>query len=164
MDPRGSARPAPIPCRYGLHQLDAAHETGELGFVEGETDRLTAGCHGVPALGIPGATLWKCVEADILAGITRVWLLEEPGAGGQTFVQLGVERLRALGFAGAVTCFSLNGMKDLNDLHWADPDHTRFLEALDQAKRGGRTILGTGQTTHESRAAEGQGPEEDPGT
>jgi hypothetical protein len=126
---------------YGVHQLDDAHETGELWAVEGETDRLTARFHRLPALGIPGATNWGCLAAEHLAGITRLWLVQEPGEGGETFVRLGAERLRAIGWPGSASAVSLDGVKDLNDLHRANPNRMAFIAALEAAKRHARPLL-----------------------
>ena len=75
---------APIP--YGRWRLDDAMEKGELWLVEGETDALAGWLHNLPVLGIPGADMVKVLAAEDLHGIDRLYVVQEPDAGGATFV------------------------------------------------------------------------------
>ena len=47
------------PQLYGLNRLAEAREAGHVVLVEGESDVQTFWHHGVPALGVPGATNWR---------------------------------------------------------------------------------------------------------
>ncbi|MCL4534974.1 MAG: hypothetical protein M1370_07415 [Bacteroidetes bacterium] len=55
-------------------------------LVEGESDAQTLWHYGIPALGAPGASTWKPEWAKYLEGL-RVYAWQEPGAGGETFIQ-----------------------------------------------------------------------------
>lgn len=59
---------------YGLCKLDEATKAGYVILVEGESDTQTLWYHGIPALGIPGATVWKPHWAQYLEGLTvYIW-------------------------------------------------------------------------------------------
>src|SRR5947209_3524044 len=47
---------------YGLWKLDEAEQAGYLVIGEGESDAWTCWFHGVPFLGIPGATMARCLD------------------------------------------------------------------------------------------------------
>src|SRR5262249_24213714 len=53
------------PCLYGLHRLPEAQKAGQLVLVEGESDCHTLWHHGIPAVGVPGASNWR-EERDAL--------------------------------------------------------------------------------------------------
>ncbi|HLJ67571.1 MAG TPA: hypothetical protein VKX16_09455, partial [Chloroflexota bacterium] len=71
------------PLLYGLDRLAAARDAGYVVLVEGESDCHTLWQHGVPALGVPGATNWR-PERDVpaLEGIGTIFLVAEPGDAG----------------------------------------------------------------------------------
>ncbi len=72
------------PCLYGLWRLDAAREAGYVVLVEGESDCHTLWHHGIPALGIPGATNWnEARDASRFDGIPIIYVVIEPDAGGE---------------------------------------------------------------------------------
>jgi putative DNA primase/helicase len=89
---------SPIP--YGRWRLDAARDVGELWLVEGESDCWTAWFTGVHALGVPGADMAKVLTREDLDGIQRLYVLQEPDAGGETFVRGIARRLRELNWGG----------------------------------------------------------------
>jgi putative DNA primase/helicase len=136
---------APIP--YGRWRLQHARQHGEGLLVEGETDSLTAWYHEVPALGLPGSSMGRLLEAEDLVGIRRLSILQEPDDGGVRFRQTCLERLRALGFTGDVWVFDVAPHKDLNALHLAEPQ--RFMACLTEAMARGEKILGPDRTPHE---------------
>jgi hypothetical protein len=70
---------------YGLWRLPDAHKAGYIILVEGESDCHTLWYHGLPALGIPGATTWQAAWADHLAGLT-VYAWQEPDQGGDSLI------------------------------------------------------------------------------
>src|SRR5262249_18588222 len=68
--PRGQALAA-----YGLWRLDRANEVGFLVMVEGESDCWTLWHHGMPALGIPGASSAKVLEAEHVCCIQEIYIV-----------------------------------------------------------------------------------------
>lgn len=63
-------------------------------LVEGESDCWVLWNAGFPALGIPGAKFAKCIKAQYIKGINRIYIFQEPGEGGDTFVRGVVRKLR----------------------------------------------------------------------
>lgn len=70
---------------YGLDQLEKAREAGYIILVEGETDCWALWLHEFPALGVPGASVVNTLKRECFDGIDRVYLVQEPDAGGETF-------------------------------------------------------------------------------
>jgi len=111
---------------YGLWRLKVAKEAGYIVVVEGESDCHTLWYHDVPALGIPGASLWRSEYADYLEGL-RVYVWQEPDKGGKQFV--------------ADVCASLSDAlviqpdkyKDVSDYHVAGEDVAAVLSLLMEA-------------------------------
>lgn len=108
---------------YGLWRLQRYRETHKaLVLVEGESDSWTLWHHGLPALGIPGASNYGVLQAEHLAGIEKVFVVQEPGGGGDVFVQGIGERLRQVEYAGEAFAVRMPGeIKDPSELHKADP-------------------------------------------
>lgn len=106
---------------YGLWLLDKAREVGYVVLVEGESDCHTLWHHGVSALGAPGATTFQPAWAQYLTGL-KVYIHQEPDAGGETFVKKVCVGLAEAKFDGTVAAFSLPDYKDPSDLHCANPD------------------------------------------
>ncbi len=121
------------PIAYGVWRLADARKSGDLILVEGETDALSIWFHSLnlAALGLPGASMAKTLEAKYLDGIKRIFIHREPDRAGGSFVSGVASRLCELEFAGAVKEFSIPGFKDPSELHIADPD--RFRERFDRA-------------------------------
>ena len=117
---------------YGLDHLEDARKAGYLVCVEGESDVWTLWKNDFPALGIPGATMAKTLEAAHLEGIESMYVLREPDKAGDVFVTSMLNRLRLLDFKGKVFEVSLNGAKDANDLHKKSPEEFKsvFRSAL----------------------------------
>jgi putative DNA primase/helicase len=117
---------------YGLWRLDRAHKEGLLFLVEGESDCWALWQHGIPALGIPGASSAKVLTAEHLSCIRRIYVVREPDKGGETFLAGVADRLKSLGFEGrAFEVRMPEGIKDPADLHAAHPE--RFKTRLEEA-------------------------------
>ena len=131
---RWTGRSGPV-TPYGLWRLEQTREAGYLVLVEGESDSWTLWFHGLPALGIPGATMAKTLEAAHLDRLTRIYLFQEPDAGGEAFLSRTAARLAELHFSGSVRTITLPGFKDPNDLHKENPGEFKavFQRALDEA-------------------------------
>jgi hypothetical protein len=85
--PRFFWRKGSNPKPYGTWRLGEAEDEGYIILCEGETDAAACWQHGLPALGIPGATSWKSEWAEYLARVPTVYAWQEPGAAGAKFVE-----------------------------------------------------------------------------
>ena len=81
-------KPGLKPQLYGLNRIDEARQAGHVVLVEGESDVHTLWHHGIPALGIPGATNWREErDAPHLDGISTIYVVIEPDRGGEAVRQ-----------------------------------------------------------------------------
>src|SRR5258708_155890 len=118
---------------YGQWRLHEAQKAGFLVAVEGESDCWALWFHGLPALGIPGAnTVQTVLHREDVESIGKNYIHHEPDEGGENFVRCHLERLGTLGFHGKVFKLRMpDGLKDLADLHAADPE--KFKSRLEAA-------------------------------
>jgi putative DNA primase/helicase len=118
---------------YGQNRLDRAAKAGFLILVEGESDCWALWYHGLPALGLPGASTARAtLFREHVEAIDTVYVHREPDGGGTAFVKAVTERLTALGFKGKVFELRMpSGIKDPADLHVADPES--FKDRLQEA-------------------------------
>jgi hypothetical protein len=73
------------PCLYGLNRIGDARAAGHAVLVEGESDVHTLWQHGIPAIGLPGATNWReDRDAGCFDGIKTIYIVIEPDRGGQS--------------------------------------------------------------------------------
>lgn len=130
------------PIAYGLHLLNKAREAGFLVLVEGETDTWTCVQHRIPALGLPGASQPDKLLPEYLANIDKLYIVDEGGKGGTSFVTGLQTRLEGIGYEGVVRIVeigkSYRGCKDPNDLNvrlWEegrlDDFHAEFTDLLE---------------------------------
>jgi KaiC/GvpD/RAD55 family RecA-like ATPase len=99
-----------------------ARQTERLCIVEGESDTLTLVVHGIAALGLPGSEQAKLIEPHHLEGVKHVFVIEEPGQGGEQFARKVPLRLDALKFQGGVHVVKLpGGAKDASALYQREP-------------------------------------------
>jgi len=71
---------------YGLEEVANARKEGFLVLVEGESDHWTLRYHGIPSLGIPGATNVRSLKVIFPEGIHTVYVWKETDAAGAGFV------------------------------------------------------------------------------
>ena len=119
------------PQPYGLQRLADAERSGYVVLVEGESDCHTLWSHGVPAVGVPGASSWREEWADHLDAVPVVYVVVEPDAGGEAVMRwLQDSRIRE-----RVRLVSLREATDVSELYLADPTAfpQRLREALDTA-------------------------------
>jgi hypothetical protein len=117
---------------YGLWKLDEAREAGYVVLVEGESDAQTLWFHGVPGVGIPGASGWKADWAHELEGIDRLYFVVEDEAGEACWRKLtATPELR-----NRLYRVELEGAKDVSELHKREPAcfGERLREALEAAE------------------------------
>jgi len=94
---------------YGSDRtITRARKRGSLTVVEGESDCWTLWSYGIPALGIPGASMTKYIEVGHIEDIPILYVVHEPGQGGTTFVEGVAKRLRELGWPGELRVVNLH--------------------------------------------------------
>jgi hypothetical protein len=112
------------PMLYGLWRLQAARARGAVLLVEGESDCHSLWFHGYPAVGLPGAALWREKrDAEHFEDIPVVYVVIEPDAGGDA-VRASLSRSVIRDRVRLVSLDELGGvgpMKDVSDLHVLDP-------------------------------------------
>jgi len=64
---------------YGLQRLESIRQAGWVLIVEGESDCWTCWYHDIPALGVPGKSIWRKEWSDYLSGL-EVYVWQEPDA------------------------------------------------------------------------------------
>ena len=107
---------------YGLWRLKEFKAQGsEIVLVEGESDTHTLWYHGIPALGIPGASTFKPEWAQFLKGFT-VYLCQDADEAGEVCLDNVCKGLHAGRWDGELHAFKLTGHKDPSDMHCADPE------------------------------------------
>ena len=103
---------------YGLDRLGDAREAGRLVIVEGESDTATLWHHGIPAIGLPGATTWnEDRDAPLLEGSAPIY--RDRTRQGR---RCGPKWLSRSSIRPRARLVRLNGVKDASALHLADPD------------------------------------------
>lgn len=128
---------------YGLWRLGAVKDAGYVILVEGESDAQTLWFHGIPALGIPGASTWKSDWAGYVEDI-QVFVWQEPDHGGATFV----ERVGKTVLDMAILT-PPQGRKDVSECHMLEDDVVALIEDL----RANATLYHVIQDTERSKAA-----------
>lgn len=109
---------------YGLHR-PVPYTKGFVWIVEGESDCWALWSHGMPALGLPGATIIKPLRAAYLSDVESVGVIQEPGEAGGRFPHCVAQKLYDDGFAGAVYAIELPE-KDPRELMLADPENFKL--------------------------------------
>lgn len=126
-------------------------------IVEGETDRMALYEAGEPALGIPGASNWKCLFAKYLTPAKTAYVVQEPGDAGENFPKKIAERLYADGFAGK--CVAVQMPDDIKDprelLQSRGGDIDAFKAKLQEAVVSARAIERPDPSLFVASAAEG---------
>jgi hypothetical protein len=121
---------------YGLERLEEARNMKYLVLVEGESDCWTLWYHQFPALGLPGAEMARILEESMLTGIDRLYIMQEPDAGGTSFVNQCSRKLQAWRWRGKAFVLRLPDAKDPNEFYQHDRKGFRaaFGHALEEAE------------------------------
>lgn len=104
---------------------------------EGESDTATLLYAGFPALGLPGASNAKVIEAHHLDGLERVYYVREPDRGGDEVAAGVPARLLELGFAGQVHELKMPAAAKDPSALW-QRDQAAFPALLSEAMRAAR--------------------------
>jgi CHC2 zinc finger len=129
-DGRFSWRKGDKPIPYGLWLLPETKT--RLVLVEGPSDVHVLTHCGVVALGIPGASSFKPAMASSLLPFAELALIQEPGLGGEKFIESITKALKDAEYKGIVRAVSLPE-KDPRALWLKSRDKVQFTAALDQA-------------------------------
>jgi len=121
------------PCLYGLWKLPTARKVGYIVIVEGESDAQTLWFHDIPAIGVPGANMWKEEWAEYFTGIPKIYLVIEPDSGGEACKRW----LSNSKIANNTLIFSFSSYKDPSGLYLSDPErfNDNFQEFIDLAMK-----------------------------
>lgn len=106
-------------CLYGEWKMAQIRAAGYAVLVEGESDSQSLWYCGISALGIPGASMFKPKQADLLQDL-KLYIHQENDQGGETFLRKTIEGLREGGFLGEAyrfSCSNIPGIKDPSDLY-----------------------------------------------
>jgi hypothetical protein len=121
---------------YGAWRVREARDAGHCYIVEGETDCMVLWYHGLPALGVPGASSAKVLTEELLAGVPILYVVRELGRSGDTFIPAVKNRLELIGWGGLAFELRMpDGLDDPADLHCQDPNRfkERLADAIEQA-------------------------------
>lgn len=105
-------------CLYGEWRLPEIRNTGYAVLVEGESDAQTLWYLNIPAIGVAGASMFKSYQSAALQDL-KLYIHQEPDAGGETFMRKVCAGLKEGGFIGKAyrwSCQTL-GVKDPSDLY-----------------------------------------------
>lgn len=107
-------------CLYGLWRLDKIREAGWAVLVEGESDTQSLWYMDIPAIGVPGASLFKESFVEAVQGL-KLYIHKEPDKGGEAFTAKVYRGLKDGGFTGKVCEWSCSdiGQKDPSDVYMA---------------------------------------------
>ena len=120
-------------------------------LVEGESDVHTLWHHGIPAIGLPGATNWReDRDAKWFDGIETIYIVIEPDKGGQS-----VRKWLAQSAIRARAKLLQLPAKDPSAMHIADP--TGFKRAWQAALLGGGPLDRGGSRASAPRSGRGMG-------
>jgi hypothetical protein len=134
------------PCLYGLGLLEEGRKAGYVVLVEGESDCHTLWYHGIPALGVPGATNWRNEWSTVLEGIEKIYAVVEPDEGGEALW----ERLAASDLKERLYRVQVKGAKDASELHLKDPQ--AFAGNFEEALRTAAAWLDIAESEAQERA------------
>lgn len=103
---------------YGEWRLEKIKNQGYCILVEGESDTQSLWHLGLPALGVPGASVFKPEWVEKLKDL-KLYLHIEPDKGGQTFLTQMTKKLHDGGFEGEVFRFTCDNhqVKDPSELY-----------------------------------------------
>lgn len=119
---------------YGLWRLGEWTAAPSIVLVEGESDCHTLWFHGVPALGLPGATTWKETWATHVERFPSIYVVVEADGGGNAVLKwIAQSRLR---FKIRILRFDSADLKDPSALYLANADRFRenWQDTLDAAE------------------------------
>ncbi len=107
---------------YGLWKLKEFKSQKFVILVEGESDCHTLWLHGFPAIGIPGAAIWKEEWFGFLENFEIIYVVHENDRGGEAVLKwIAKSKLKI-----KIRILDLTPHKDPSDLHVAKPDEFKI--------------------------------------
>lgn len=105
-------------CLYGLWHIERIRELGYLVLCEGESDAQSLWFMGIPAMGVPGASMFRVEWVDELRDIPKIYIHKDPDAGGEAFLAKLKASFKSAGYGGELFVWqcSAYGVKDPSDL------------------------------------------------
>ena len=105
-------------CLYGEWRMSDIRKVGWVVLCEGESDAQSLWYMGIPALGVPGADMFKAQYVETLHDL-KLFIHKEPDQGGETFVRKVCQKLSASAFKSQVHIWGCEalGTKDPSDLY-----------------------------------------------
>ena len=101
---------------YGLWALPMLREQSkEIILCEGESDLLTAWDHKLPALALPGKTMFKTIDPAFFNGFETVYVWQEPGA--EDFPAGIAAKLKDVPGLVVKVLVPPDGIKDISEAH-----------------------------------------------
>lgn len=125
---------------YGEWLLSDIYERGKVILCEGESDSQTLWFLGLPALGVPGASVYRAEWTERIGDVGSLYLHIEPDQGGQTFLATMAKKLHDGCYGGEVYTWSCRqfGVKDPSELYLKygkDKARELILSALNGAEK-----------------------------
>lgn len=116
------------PGLYGEWRLQTIRSAGYAILVEGESDSQSLWYMDLPAIGVPGASMFKPHHSNKLQDL-KLYIHQEPDHGGEVFVRKVVEGLREGGFIGEVYRWSCG------TIHCKDPSEAYMKFGKEEAQK-----------------------------
>ena len=99
---------------YGEWRLPQIRKGDAVILVEGESDSQSLWYMGLPAVGSPGASMFKAEHAIKLRDL-KIYIHQEKDGGGETFMKKVLDGFRECGFAGELYRFSCGDIEKCKD-------------------------------------------------
>lgn len=99
---------------YGEWRLPQIRKGDAVILVEGESDSQSLWYMELPAVGSPGASMFKAEYAEKLQDL-KVYIHQEKDSGGETFVKKVLEGMRSIEFIGEAFIFSCGDIEKCKD-------------------------------------------------
>ena len=99
---------------YGEWRLPQIRKGDAVILVEGESDSQSLWYMGLPAVGSPGASMFKAEHAIKLRDL-KIYIHQEKDGGGETFMKKVLAGFRECGFAGELYRFSCGDIEKCKD-------------------------------------------------
>ena len=118
---------------YGLDRLKEIREAGWVILVEGESDSWTCWLHEIPAIGIPGKSIWQESWAKYFEGL-QVYIWQEPDA--EDFVLRILKDIPDLKYIEAP-----ENIKDISEAQCKGLDIPSWLQELTNNAENGQALM-----------------------
>ena len=124
---------------YGEWKLEAIKKAGYVILCEGESDAQSLWLMKMPALGVPGASMFKVDHAKKLEGL-KIYIHREKDQGGTTFFKKVTEALKDIGHMEEVRVFSCGDIPECKDpsdvwIHFGEDASKKVMALIQKAEK-----------------------------